>query len=90
MGDDYSKDLPPAEWGRPSFCVATILKTKCPLWVKSRLMHCSNEDKSCALAAGARDDLAEQLKGGAIKFLKLHLLDRSEIARASVDSDARQ
>jgi hypothetical protein len=40
------------------------------------------------LAAGARDDLAERLKGGAIKFLKLHLLDRSEIVRAGGDSDA--
>ena len=42
------------------------------------------------LAAGARDDLAEQLKGCAIKFLKLHLLDRSEIVCAGVDSDAGQ
>ena len=27
-----------AEWDRPSFCVATILRTECPFWVKSR--HC--------------------------------------------------
>jgi len=43
-----------------------------------------------ALAAGARDDLAERLEGGAIKFLKLHLLNRREIIRAGVDSDAGQ
>jgi hypothetical protein len=41
-----------------------------------------------SLAAG--DDLSEQLKGGAIKFLKLHLLDRSEIVRAGVDRDTGQ
>jgi hypothetical protein len=43
-----------------------------------------------ALAAGARDDLAEQLPRRAVKFLKLHLLDRSEIVRAGVDGDAGQ
>ena len=45
---------------------------------------------SAVLAAGARDDLAEQLPRRAVKFLKLHLLDRSEIVRAGVDSDAGQ
>ena len=43
-----------------------------------------------ALAARARDDLAEQLPRRAVKFLKLHLLDRSEIVRGSVDSDTGQ
>src|SRR5690349_17373644 len=42
------------------------------------------------LAAGARDDLAEQLPRRAVKFLKLHLLDRSEIVCGGVDGDARQ
>ena len=43
-----------------------------------------------ALAARAREDLAEQLPRRAVKFLKLHLLDRSEIVRGSVDSDTGQ
>ena len=55
---------------------------------KRDLSVCSN--LLAALASGARDDLAEQLPGHAVKFLKLHLLNRSEIVRASVDSDTGQ
>src|SRR5262249_42600620 len=29
--------------GRPSFCVETIVRTECPLWVKSRYVQCTSQ-----------------------------------------------
>src|SRR5262249_16364002 len=37
---DYSRDLRQAEWGLNVILRSNILRTECPLWVKSRHMQC--------------------------------------------------
>ena len=64
---DYSRVLRPPEWGPTVICVAIILSTECPLWVKSE--HIAPQQTSLDYFVGSGNERSGKFKAERLRGL---------------------